>query len=241
MKLDNTTIDTLDNLLQTCNILGFTRFIILPNKIGACDEKRVVGMIVNGSFDYFEGRSLGVNRVKVLKDRLALAKSLGAINLESTDSATNGDISMLQISSGRSKSQFRCAATELIKVPKGLVSTDAYSFMIPFDLIPAISQAESSMASEKMVIASKNGKDVSIELVDSTKDVYTFDLDRPASCLKTDGPPMSFCYGYTAKTLLPVLKEAAKAGSSHVEVTLGHKGMLFVSVNGYSIYNVAKS
>ena len=241
MKVSAQTIATFDNLLQTLNTIGIEKVIIEPGKIRAIDERKTVGTITDQNVPDFDGNVVAVSRVKTLKDRLNLAKAQGDVAINATKSDKEATITMLEVSAGKSKTQFRCAAPEALKVPKTFNDKAAYELVISSKQIPLIAQADATMASDGITIASKNGSTVSIELADTSKDLFVFELDNPATAINgtTAG---SFVHKYTSKALLSLLKEAAKTSATDdVKITIGAQGILFVDVNGYKFFTLPQA
>ena len=238
MKLSAQTIASVDNLLTTLNTIGIEKVIVEPGKIRAIDEKRTVGVVTDKQVPDLEGKTLAVSRIKALKDRLSLAKAQGDVGITAT-SGSGTDISMLELAAGRSKSQFRCSASDAVKIPKAINDTPAYDVLISVKQIPLIAQADSAMATDGITIASKDGSTVSIELVDSTKDVYTFEVEKPATALA--GKASSFVHKYTSKSLLSLMREAAKTAGDDVKLTIGSGGMLFIDVAGYNFFTLPQA
>jgi hypothetical protein len=239
MKLSAQTIASVDNLLTTLNTIGIEKVIVEPGKIRAIDEKRTVGVVTDQQVPDLEGKTLAVSRIKALKDRLNLAKAQGNVGITAT-AGSGTDISMLELAAGRSKTQFRCSASDAVKIPKAINDTPAYEVLISVKQIPLIAQADSAMATDGITIASKDGSVVSIELVDSTKDVYTFEVEKAASPVNGQKAG-SFVFKYTSKSLLSLLREAAKTAGDDVKLKIGSGGMLFVDVAGYNFFTLPQA
>lgn len=241
MKLQAATISTLDLLLTTLNTIGIEKAIIEPGKIRALDEKKTVGTITDQSVPDLGGRTLGVNRIKALKDRITLAKAQGDVAITATYAASGTDISSLEISAGRSKSQFRCAASEAVKVPKTFNDAPAYEVLLSMKQIPLIAQAAATMSADDITLASKNGTDMTIELIDGSKDVYTFEGEKPVTPIVAGTKATSFSFKYTAKALLALLRESSKTSTDDVKLLIGAQGILLVDVAGYRFFTLPQA
>lgn len=239
MKLTAPTITSLDNLLSTLTTIGIEKVIIEPGKIRAIDEKKTVGTITDQNVPDLDGKTLAVNRIKALKDRISLAKAQGDVAISATMAATGTDISMLELSAGRSKSQFRCASAEAVKVPKTFNDVPAHEVLISLKQIPLIASADAAMTTDGITIASKDGAAVTIELVDANKDVYTFEVEKPATAIS--GTKGSFVHKYTSKALLSLLREAAKTSTDDVKLQIGAQGILLIDVGGYRFFTLPQA
>jgi uncharacterized membrane protein YkoI len=240
MKLSAATIASLDNLLSTLTTIGIDKVIIEPGKIRAIDEKKTVGTITDQGVPDLDGKTLAVNRIKSLKDRISLAKAQGDVAITATLAAAGTDVSMLEITAGRSKSQFRCATAEVVKVPKTFNDVPAYEVLISVKQIPLIASADAAMVADGITIASKNGTAVTVELVDANKDVYTFEVEKAATAT-AGGKASSFVFKYPSKSLLSLLRESAKTSTDDVKLSIGAQGILLVDVAGYRFFTLPQA
>lgn len=235
MKLSAPAIASLDNLLRVLNTVGIDKVIIEPNKIRAIDEMKTVGTITDQNVPDLDGKVLAVNRVKVLKDRFSLGKAQGDVVVNATVDPSGNGISMLEVAAGRSKSQFRCANADAVKVPKTFNDAPAVEVLFSVKQVPLIAQADATMTTDGITVASKDGSAVTVELVDNNKDVYTFDIEKPAVTVP-GAKGGSFVYKYPSKALLSLLREACKSSADDVKVLIGAQGILFVEVGGYRFF-----
>jgi hypothetical protein len=233
MKLTPAAVTALDSLLQTANAVGIEKLIIGNGLIRGVDEKKTVAVVTDKNVPDLDGKSITVNRIKQLLQRFSLAKTQGDLALEATVHANGVDITLIDIAGGKSKSQFRCASLEAVKgVPKGMSDPAVWSLKLASKMVPIIAQAEASLASTGVTLASKDGKTVSVELVDTVhKDVTSIELDDEATWIGTGAAASSFCNKYTTKALLGLLREAAKDGDV-IELKIGQGGLLMVDVAG---------
>lgn len=239
MKLQAASFNALDNLLTTLASVGIDKVIIEPGKIRAIDEMKTVGTITDQNVPDLDGKTVAVNRIKGLKDRISLAKAQGDVAITASLDAGGTVINQFEIAAGRSKSQFRCANVDSVKVPKTFNDTPTYDVPLAKSLIPLISQANSTAGAKTITIASKDGKAVTIELVDDTKDVFTFDVEKPATSLT--GTTSGFCFKYMSSALQALLNGAAKTSTDDVTVTIGQQGILFVDVAGYRFFTLPQA
>jgi hypothetical protein len=236
VKLDIDSVHRLDLLVTTAQLAGIDRLIIEPDQIRGIDMKQNVAILTDKNVPDFNGKTIGINRASVLGARLALVKATGDPMIEATESTHNpNDIAIMEISSGKSKAQFRCASSEAIKgVPKKINDVLVWKLTIEAKLIPTLTQAAGAMSADLVTIASSDGKVVSFEFVDANKDVFSTEAEDDAQWIGTGAPATSFCQKYPAKTLISLLKEASKGGS--VTVSMGEGGVLALTVNGFQLY-----
>jgi hypothetical protein len=238
MKLSTDSIKTLDSLVQTAMVAGIKKLVIEGGKIRGIDEKQQVVIITTANVPDFGGKQIGINRIDQLGQRLNLVKNQGTLDIVATEAANNTDISLLDLSSGKVKAQFRCASVEAVKgVPKNVADTLVWEIKVGAASLPIINQAVSAMGAEAVTIASKNGTTVSIELVDANRDVFSTELPDDALWIGEEAPSVngSFCHKYPAKTLVSLLKEALKT-CDPLPMQLGEGGIFSFKVNGLDFF-----
>ena len=237
MKLSTDAINQLNLLVQTAMIAGLKKLVIEPDKVRGIDEKQSVVVISSTNVPDLNGKQIGINRIDQLSARINLVKSQGDLSIEATPSQQNAaDISILDLSVGKTKAQFRCASVEAVKgVPKNITDTLVWEIKVGSKALPTITQGVSAMGSEQLTIASRDGKTVSFECVDTNKDVFTTDSDVPPNWIGDGTAGTSFCQKYPAKTLLALIKEAAKT-EDPVTLKLGEGGILNLEVNKFNFY-----
>ena len=236
MKLATDSIAKLDVLLQTALTAGIKKLIVEDGKIRGIDEKQTVVIITSDNVPDFEGKQVAINRLESLAARLNLVKSQGLVEIEATEASNGTDISILDLSAGKTKAQFRCASVEAVKgVPKNVADTLVWEIKIDSKVLPTISQAVNAMGAESVTVACKDGKTVSIELVDTNKDVFTMDLTDPAEWIGTGSAQSSFCQKYPAKTFVTLVKEALKV-SDPLSMFMGEGGIFSFKVNGLTFF-----
>lgn len=237
MKLTTDSIAALDQLVQTAMIAGLKKLVIEPGKVRGIDEKQSVVIISTTNVPDLNGKQVGINRIDQLSARINLVKSQGDLSIEATESQSNtADISLLDLSVGKTKAQFRCASVEAVKgVPKNITDTLVWDIKVSAKTLPTITQGVSAMGSEQVTIASRDGKTVSFECVDTNKDVFTTDAEEAPIWTGTGTAGTSFCQKYPAKTLLALIKEALKT-EPQVTLRLGEGGILNLEVNKFNFY-----
>jgi len=236
MKLSQDSIAKLASLIQTSQTAGIKKLVIESGKIRGIDEKQSVVIISTDNVPDFGGKQIGINRIDNLADRLNLVKNQGTLEIEATEASNKQDISILELSSGKTKAQFRCASVEAVKgVPKNITDTLVWEIKIDAKTLPVIAQAITAMGAEAVTIASKDGKVVSIELVDTNKDIFTTDLTEAPVWIGTSVAQSSFCKKYPAKTFVSLLKEGLKSDPS-LSLKLGEGGIFSFKVNGFDFF-----
>lgn len=236
MKLTSDTIAQLDLLVQTAMIAGLKKLVVEPGKVRGIDEKQSVVIISTTNVPDLSGKQIGINRIDQLSARISLIKARGDLLIDASEAQNGVDISLLDLSAGKTKAQFRCASVEAVKgVPKNITDTLVWEIRVNSKALPAISQGVSAMGSEHITLASRDGTTVSFECQDTNKDIFTTDVDDAPKWIGTGAASSSFCQKYPAKTLLALIKEAAKH-EDPVVLRLGEGGILNLVVNQFNFY-----
>jgi hypothetical protein len=242
VQLSTDAIHKLDKLISTGVIAGLKKLVIEPTRIRGIDEKQQVVLITENGVPDLGGKQIGINRIDVLVARMNLVKTAGDLVIDATDSTQNTtDIALLDIASGKTKAQFRCASVEAVKgVPKTITDTLVWEIRISSKILPTVGSAVTAMGSDTITIASKDGKTVSLECIDSGKDVFTTALEDPAIWIGAAAPGAAFCEKYPAKVLLALLKEASRTNDP-VTLKIGEGGILSLKVGelDFSVLPVA--
>lgn len=236
MKLSADSIMKLDVLVQTALTAGIKKLVIESGKIRGIDDKQSVVIITTDNVPDFDGKQVGINRLEQLAARLSLVKNQGDLLIEATEATSGADISILDLSAGKTKAQFRCASVEAVKgVPKNVADTLVWEIKVNAKALPVISQGVTAMSAETITVASRDGLTVSIECVDANKDVFTMDLEDAPLWIGTGSKTSSFCQKYPAKIITSLLKEALKT-SDPVTLRLGEGGIFSFKVNGFDFF-----
>jgi hypothetical protein len=241
MKLSQDAVTQLDTLVQTSLIAGIKKLVIENDKIRGIDEKQTVVILTTNNVPDFNGKQIGITRLDSLAARLNLVKNQGPVSIDATEASNGNDISILDLSSGKVKAQFRCASVEAVKgVPKNVADTLVWEIKFDAKSLPIITQAIAAMGAESVTIASKDAKTVSIELIDTNKDVFTTELLESPVWIGTTKAQSSFCQKYPAKTFVSLLKEAIKVNDP-VTIKIGEGGIVSLQLNSFDIFLLPQS
>lgn len=231
-QLSTDSIKKLDSLIQQAVTTGIKKLIIADGKIRGIDEKQRVVIITDNNGIDFGGKQIAINRVELLAARLNLVKTQGDLVISATEATSNPtDISLLDISSGKTKAQFRCASVDAVKVPKNVADKMVWEIKLSAKALAVLTQGISAMGTEVVTLASRDGVSVSLECTDTNKDVFTTEIEEPAKWISTDTQGTSFVQRYPAKTLVTLLKEAFK-GTDAVTISIGAQGVMSVKISG---------
>lgn len=240
MKLSPDSIRNLKTLLQTVSLVKIDRLIIEGNLIRGVDEDQTVVIVSDTNVPDFGGAIVGLNRLSILANRIALFDADEAFSVEAVETPSregNGmDISVFKLASKGSKFEYRCARAGSIKAPKQLNDSFVWAITVPVDSVKLAISAANTMGSEQVALVSKGSGEVLFEIVDgSTQDTFTTKIADEAVWLAEDQdqPTQAFVNYYAVKALMPLLKAAATQGDPVILV--GEEGMLQITVNNYTM------
>lgn len=235
MKLTPESINQLELLLSAASMVKIDNVIIEDGVIRGIDSDKSVVVISENSVPDLEGNRIGLTRLDDLSKRIQLTKNNADFAIECIESDRKaGDISHLQITSAKTKIQFRTANPENIKAPKGLNDKQVWMVVVPKEDVVAVTQAANTMGSDEIIITAKQNGEVHFEFLDEvTQDSLSHQFATSATWIPTDvdSPSKSFVHYYRTKSLLPLMRAAAALGD--VPLIIGEKGMLWITVNGY--------
>jgi hypothetical protein len=220
----------LNNTVSLATSIGIENIIIENDLIRGTDENRTVVLLSDApgdlSFD-----TAGLGRVGVLNSRLTLVKDDPNLVISSSQNSDNS-LKQLKLKTNQMSVDYQCMNPSLINAPKKMKDTFAYTVTYTEECVTILSKACRAMGSDKdsnltIAATSKIGK---ITLSDVTGD--TFEYTDQVDVDKTDKTAEDhFIHNYNADRLISLLKM-----SDDDFVEIGHKGLLKISVDGYTIY-----
>jgi hypothetical protein len=241
-KLQEAEIKKLDALLQACSVAGIEKLIIADGKVRGVDEALRVVLISDQGVPDLDGKKIGLNRLNVLRNRMALVSSDPNFAITMVEAKNGTDISHIELSAKNTKAQFRCSAVDAMKgVPKGFNDSAEWFVEVPADTIKLLKQAVSAMELEGVIVTGKPDGTVCFEGIDKNKDNFNTKFADKAVWIPEDKPEPTtpvFCHEYPAKSLLPLLWYTSQNGVNNVGITLGGQGVLTIIMNGMDFYVV---
>jgi len=225
MKLSAEAIANLENLLATCIPVGIDAIILEEGTVRGVNEDKTCVIISSvGVPELSTEIKMGLSRLSVLGNRLALFKSDPQLVVDVKENANN-EASSIEISSPAAKVQFRCTSPSLIKAPKKINDSIAHKIELDYDQIPFILSGAKAVTSKKAVIASK-ADGVFFEFTDVNQD--TFSIKVAESTGKV------FVHHFPSDVFLTVLRRAINI-EGKTFLNIGEVGTLSAIVNGYPL------
>jgi len=229
MKLKNEDIVALKNVLAVCNIGAIDGILIEDGVIRGVNETKTFAIISRMNVPEF-GKKIGMTRLNVLKARLDVFVNK-EISINAIESSRD-EISALEISSGKSKVQFRCTSTAFFnkKVPISLNDTTEFAFNMKPEDSKAVLDAVRVMSAKQVVMqinAAENS--ISFEIVDDCNEVFRIETHAE---IITDSDNKSAVHCYSSDVFCNVLKSTK---GEDLPVLIGARGTLKAVVLGHEI------
>ena len=239
MKLTAASIEALENVIKTAQIaqLQVVLFDVVNGVrvIRGVDKESTVQVLSATGCPDLGDLKIGINRVNLFGQRLALLKSQGNVEIEATLSKNNIDVSKLELQSGKTKTDFRCCNVDLTNgVPKSKTAdTEAYEITIPTSAINLLVQSSGAMSSPAVTLSTKDGKVMTLEFADEVNnDILKTEIDIETKIVisEDDSDQVMFANTYSLKSLIPLFKEASKSSQSF-NITIDGLGGISIFIN----------
>ena len=230
MKLTNHDTSSLCLLLSACQVGGVESVVIEDGVARGINEARSFVIISDGSLPAFP-QKIGLSRLSALKQRIVL---MGEAVIEAKETE-RGEISLLDISSGRSKVQFRCTATALIKAPKQINDEAANNVFLTKDELKLVLDAIKVMGAKTVSLIIKKDHTVSFSIADANNDAFSTVLSTQAEALTDEAN--SVVHYYHADIFHAVMKAN---DFDTTTLVIGEAGTIRTSVLGHSVILLPK-
>lgn len=234
MKFTDKAIQGIHNVINFANSVGIQSVIFDENGARGINDNTTCIMMWSEKLDDFTKQKMGLGRLNVLLQRLDLIKkSSGDFTITGTESKDKKDIATLEIASKKSKVQFRCVNSNLIKAPVAVNDTTFWEMVISAPEIELIQQSVKLMGAKQIPIITKDKKSYYIEISDSTKETLILNFDNELSWVHDDTSLQKpFTHVYSAEVLLPALRHAANANGCVCSIT--ETGIIKIKVGDFT-------
>ena len=232
MKLNPKDIEELKSILAACKVIGVDGIVITEGRASGAKPSLDAAIISNTNLSISEALRIGIGRVAELEKRLAIFS--GNLEIEGKSNEA-GDVSLLTLSSGKSKVQFRCTSAALMKYPKSNDDPVFGRISLSRDEATQLSKATKTLSSETVVLHVARTGTVTLECVDSSNDKFVIELSKP---IEFEDEGESMVQTYLAGLLVDVLDAAVKDLSKDddaVTLTLGEAGSVTAKVKKQTV------
>jgi hypothetical protein len=222
-----TDVEKLRSIIGLCRSVGIEVVVFQDNKVLGANEARNLAII--SEHDIPLAASMGIGRVSELDKRLAMFDSPVA-EVKVTD---RGEVAILTLKSGKMKAQFRCTSLTMLerRYPKTNEDPAFAAITLPKIEVAQFSRAVKTFGSAKVVLKIDRSGLVRLECNDSVNDLFTLDLEHPASFL---GEEEGAVFSYSAGNFTQVIDLGAKE-QDEVTMVMGESGSLTTLVRGHTL------
>jgi hypothetical protein len=188
--------------------------------------------------------NLGLYRLKTLLSRLnVISNSDDASIIATYDDANN--VRSLKLKANKTSLDYRCAMISddgkklnNKMIPKGINDVLNWNIDIPGESVSILQSGIASMTRATKIALTYNNEVLSFECSDENNDTFKTEISGEMTWIneKEDTPATSFCHYYPDKVLNSLFKAAIADNKSNVNVSLGSKGILIMTINGLDFY-----
>jgi len=232
MKLSRADAVNLNNLLSTVALGGIDAIVIENGLASGLNNKNAV-FISDNDIPSF-GQKIGLSRLNLLRQRLDLLVNNPDVTIDAKESE-RGEIVQLEIVAGKTKVQFRCTSTALIKAPKKLNDEAVALINIKKDQLQLILNSIKVMGAKQITISIKTDGKVFFDTSDSNNDRMTIELDDKVERINVDEDDVETIVNYYNTDILSTLFRTAQTDDG-VSFTVGGAGTINLLVHGHPMY-----
>lgn len=226
MKIDNTLLNYIENVVRTAKLVGINSIIIEPGRVRGIDDLSTIVLFQTENVPELDTGSIGLNRIDVFLSRFDIAKSRDNFSVEVVQDKGKEFVRAFMMKGKNMKVDYRCANPTTIRAPKMIHDALVANIPLDNDTVRLIEKGVSAMNAELVSIISDN-RGVSFEIEDLNKDrlenTWSEEIDT------------KFTHKYPAKTLITLFKQVPETSFE-----IGQKGILRIIVNELSIYVLPK-
>ena len=233
MKLTTENTAKLTALLNTAGICGIESIVIIDNKARGINPAKTCFLVSSDNLPQFP-QKIGLGRLKDLQSRISVFTDKSDVVVDAKESE-RGEITSLEVSSGRNRVQYRCQSTVLLadSIPKNVPDAfnPAYKLFINKDEIKMILDAVRVMGSKRVTLSIKGDRSVSFTTSDASNDNFTVAISTPAERITEDEETV--VNYYAVDVFSPVMKELMSLDTAVVQV--GERGTMTAKINQHNV------
>jgi len=236
MKLTTQDTTNLVSILAACAVGGIESIIIEDGIVRGVNLARTYAIITTDGNVPKLPQKMGLgsdsaSRLSSLRQRLELFAGSTDTIIEAKETE-RGEISSLDITSGRNKVQFRCTSTMLIKAPKSINDEPIFKVFATKAELKMILNSVKIMGGKTVQIIIKKDRSAQIIAADENNDVFTTSLETPVE-LWTDEEQDSVVHYYHGDIFHAAMR--AQPDSDIIAFTVGSSGAIRTKIHGHAI------
>lgn len=238
MKLEKAVIDYISNIVNTANAIGIEDVVL--------DETSVLGSAPNNVVAIIHKRDteetpvdlpfskVGLARVPLLVSRLNIIRADKDFSMDVVVDEEEKFVRMIKMSSKNyTSAEYRCANCDTINKSSKVNDVPRFKINVSSPLLVELNKIMVGWTNKGnkdvvMITGTKDG--VYLEKSDSARDKVSFVFDIPARVINDDDKVENFSFKYLGGVLKDILSV-----SPNMEVMLGKRGTLFLTINGLNV------
>lgn len=232
MRLSSNDVTELKSILAACKVLGIDGVVIHEGLARGAKPTLDAAIISQAKLSISEALRLGIGRVAELEKRLAIFP--GQVEIEGRCNEA-GDVSLLTLSSGKSKVQFRCTSVNLMRYPKANEDQPFAVITLNRAEVAQVVKAVRTLGAEKLVLQVARTGAVRLECSDSANDRFDIELEVAAEFVEgTEGAVQTYLADLFVSLVDASFRGEAE-GAPGVSFTLGAAGSITSTVHGHNL------
>lgn len=228
MKLTQKDIEELRTILSVCKTLGIEGIVLNEGRVRGAKPSLDVAIISDSNLSIPAALRLGIGRVAELDKRLGIFGPDVSIEGKSNDA---GDVTLLSMSQGKTKLQFRCTSSALMRAPKSNDDVPVCTVQITKAEAALISKAVKTLGSETIVLHVNRVGAAKLECTDSANDKFEIELSQQ---VKYADEEQSLVQTYLAGLFVDVVDGGAK-DAEEIELVVGEVGSITTKLKGHTV------
>jgi hypothetical protein len=228
MKLSQKDTERLAAILKVCAVCDIDSIIIEDGIIRGANESKTCALLSDCEVPAFP-QKIGLGRLRALEGRLNLFMSTAAAVIDARES-DRGEITMIDISAGKNKAQFRCTSTLLIKAPRSINDSPVAVLTVNKAELKTILDAIRVMGAKQVALTIKRDLIVSFEFCDAASDLFKIELEAGAGAVEEI--QSTVVHYYPSDIFSSVCR--ATTGDS-IEIVVGAAGTLQIPVGVHTV------
>lgn len=231
MKLSRADATHLNNLLTTAALGGVESIVLDGGFASGLNSKNA--MFITQTDVPALPQKMGISRLSVLRQRLELLVTDPDVTIDAKES-DRGEIVQLEIAAGKSKIQFRCTNTALIKAPKQLNDDTLCKLTIDKDQLQLILNSIKVMGAKQISISLKDTGVATFITADTNNDRMSVELDKPIEWIIDEDDVESQVHVFNTDILSTMLRHGST--DDGITFSIGCSGTITIQLNGHNMY-----
>ena len=228
MKLTPKDIEELRTILSVCKTLGIEGIILNEGRVRGAKPSLDVAIISDTNLSISEALRVGIGRVSELDKRLGI---FGAdINVDGKCNEA-GDVSMLTMTAGKTKLQFRCTSVALMRAPKSNDDVPVCTIKVTKAEAALIAKASKTLSAETIVLYVNRAGAAKLECSDSAKDKFEIELSNQ---VKYADEEQSLVQTYLAGLFVDVIDQGTR-DTEEIDLIVGEVGSITAALKGHTV------